>query len=148
MYIIKEIKLNKFNNSIEIIDGISCALINDKLIPFDEFWGKTEIMTGNFTDWRLLKNKSKEDMLTYCNEINVQNLDDGYKKLLFNVSTPNKIDGYIVILRNIDGKIDTNGIKIFGRYYNEGIFLLKENKVVSFENYHVKVIDGHLYLNI
>lgn len=149
MYLIKKITLNRMNNSFQVKDGISCGLINDKLVPQWSYWGKSEVITGQFTDWeRIKKTKCDECLLSYCNEIIVEDIDDGFKKFLFNVSLPNKVEGYIVFIEHSIDKIPTTGTKLFGRYYNEGIFLLKNGENLVFDGHTIKVVDGELYISI
>lgn len=149
MYLIKKITLNKMTNSFQVKDGLTCGLINDKLIAQWSYWGKSEIMTGEFTDWeKIKKTKCDECLLSYCNEIIVEDIGDGYKNFLFNVSVPNEVEGYIVFIEHSIDKIPTTGTKLFGRYYNEGIFLLKDGEQVILDGHTIKVVNKELFISI
>lgn len=149
MYLMKTLRIDKQTDSIDVENGIPCALINGKLIAYDEFWGKTEIICGNYADWdKIKKNTNDEYILSYCNEINAIEDKDGFKKLLINTSVPNSIDGFIIFIKYTNDPIKTNGEKLFGRYPNEGIFILKNDQEIILDNHKIKVFDSSLYLNI
>lgn len=149
MYLLKSIVVDKQKDSVDVENGIPCLLINGKLEAYDEFWGRTEIVCFDCMDWeRIKKNDNDEYILSYCNEMKSVDMGDGYKKLYINVTTPNDIEGYIIFVKFTNEEIKTNGKKIFGRYPNEGIFILENGQELILDGHIVKVLESNLYLAI
>lgn len=154
MYILKELGYNNFAMHHVIRDGISCAFTaktNDVLVS-SEFWGCTEVHVGDFAD----KTKFKESKycgeirVTYANEYFVKDLKDNFKKISFNISTyqSEKLEGYIIFIKRSTKDIKTNGEKIFGRYSNEIVAILREGQYLEYDGGVVKVINNELLLVI
>lgn len=149
MYLLKEISINNMDGTIHVTNGIRCAYIKGKLEPYYNFWGKTEVIIGEYADWtRIKETKMGEHLLSYCNELDVKNMDDNFKKLLFNVSCPGNIEGYIIFIKFSKEDINCTGQKIFGRYLNEGVFVLKEGEYLNMQGHIIKVIDKQLFVSI
>lgn len=154
MYLIKEISINELDGSIKITDGIKCAYIDNQLVVIDQYFGEAEIWMGTFADKsKLTCNKhTNERLLTYCNEITVNELGDGYKKLIFNVSTyNNKVNGYIVFIKYSSTEIKTSAKKIYGRYPNDAIILiddLSKQNTTNVGNHFLETWNGNLFVNV
>ena len=88
-------------------------------------------------------------LLSYVNEYTVTDMEDGFKKIWFNLSSYARkgMEGYIIFLKH-EEDIKTNGEKIYGRYPTEIIVLLKEGQYLDFSGKHLKIIDGLLMVEI
>lgn len=146
MYYIKEINIDNYNNTIEIINGIKTYKIDKMFVVVDDFWGKTEIMLGDYADRDLITKKGETHLIPYANEYTIKELDDGYKHIILNVSTPQeKIDGYIVIIKYATN-IKTDGEVLFRRYPTEVVTVLKEGNYLELFDRKIEVINNKLCL--
>lgn len=146
MYFIKEIDINKLEDTIKITNGIKTYDINGKYVAVDDFWGKTEFVIGTYADKSLFKVDEKSIIIPYASEYSVKNIGDGYKELFFNVSTPEykNVQGYIVIVKYATD-IKTNGTTLFRRYPTEIVVLLKEGQFLEIFDKRLEVIQNKLY---
>lgn len=152
MYLIKNIYLNHFINTVIVKDGIRAIKSdgNKEIRVTDNYWGTSEVKVGDFADFSKLHVIDRNDiLLSYSSEYNVCDIGDNYKNIIFNVSTyqPEKIEGYIIFIEN-ETDIKTNGEKLFGRYPHEIVAVLKDGQYLEFSGKRIEVISGKLVLFI
>ncbi len=146
MYKIKEIIIDNFNNTIEIINGLKTYQIKDKYITVNDFWGDTKLIFGEFVDYALFEELKDMRLISYVNEYIISELVDGYKSFCFNISSPQEqIDGYIVIVKYATD-IKTDGEILFKRYPTEIVVMLKDENYLELSNKKIKVINNELCL--
>lgn len=151
MYLLKTICENKLDDYVKVINGIECCYLENKLIPISPFWGKGEISLGIFADKEKFNEKNDGIfLLPYINEYTVKNEKDNYKYFWFNVSTfqSENIEGYILFIPYTSEEIITSGKKIFGRYCNEAVIVLKDKDFLKFGDKKLEVIDNKLIMYI
>ena len=149
MYFIKEIEINKLEDTIKVIDGLKTYNIGGKQVAIDDFWGKTEIIVGTYADKSLFKENDNVIFIPYASEYSVKDIEDGYKQLFLNVSTPeyDNVDGYIVVVKYATD-IKTDGKVLFRRYPTEIVVELKEGQYLNLYNKKLKVIQNKLYFEV
>lgn len=151
MYLIKNIYLNRQTGEVKVENGIRVAKLDGHNINVvNPYWGEAETNVGCFSDLsKLTAIDEKYLLLSYVNEYIVTDMEDGFKKIWFNLSSYKRkgIEGYIIFLRHEDD-IKTNGEKIFGRYPTEMIVVLREGQYLDFSGKHVKMIDGLLMVGV
>lgn len=153
MYLLKKISFDAMNKNVIVENGLKVGIRKNVLIylPYS-FWGETEINLGRYTDFSKLEKLDEDNckyLLTYVNEYYIKPLEDNFKKFLFNVSVyqEDNVEGYIIFLEYAD-KIKTNGEKLFGRYYNEIVVVLKDKDFLEFEGKRIEVVNNNLVLLI
>lgn len=150
MYLIKNLYFEPLTHNVNVEDGIQIGIIGtSKTCTGNDFWGKTEVLFGNYADFtKIPVSHGPYHLLSYVSEYEVENIDDGFKKLSFHVSTyqPEKKEGYIVFIRQSPKEIKTNGQKIFGRYPTEIVVVLKDGNYLEFGDKRIEVIEGRLAL--
>lgn len=152
MYLIKNIYLNNFIHNVIVQNGIRAIKLNDnkKIQVTDNYWGSTEIKVGDCADFSNLPVIDRNNiLLSYTNEYNICDIGDGNKNFIFNVNTyqPEKIEGYIIFIEN-ETDIKTNGEKLFVRYPNKIVAVLKNSQYLEFSGKRIEVINGKLVLLI
>lgn len=152
MYLIKNIYLNNFIHTVIVKNGIRAVKSdsNKEILVTDNYWGSSEIKVENFADFSEFQIIDRNNiLLSYTNEYSICDIGDGYKKIIFNVNTyqPEKIEGYIIFIEN-EADIKTNGKKLFGRYPNEIVAVLKDGEYLEFSGKRIEVINGKLVLLI
>ena len=154
MFLIKEIRIEKVqdDNKVVVKNGIDCFKeYTGKLVPACEFWGETDIMSGTLSEHSLITKSAKDEnwvLLTYCNEISATPLTHGWQKLLLNVGPNDEVEGFVIFVPHTKTKIQTTGKVLFSRYYNEGVFLLKNDETLTLDGYTISVIGNKLFVNI
>lgn len=163
MFLIKKIVLSENSESVLIAeDGIRTYAMENpiKLVLSWGFWGPTEVVCGDNFKLSVLpkSNMSHEVFLTYANSCEVEEIENGNRKIMFFVDEyqTENIEGYIVFIDKVLGTIRTNGQKIGGKYNNEMVVILREGKYLQIEEHQifgkqlktVEVIDGKLITNI
>lgn len=152
MYLIKNIYFDSRTKNVIVEDGIRvthCKGIN-QLFVYNQYWGKTKVYLGEFADFSRFPIIDEEALLLpYINEYSVKNMADHFKELLFNVSTfqPENIEGYIVFVKH-GLEMKTDGEKLFGRYCDELVVVLRDNNYLEFDGKKIEVINNHLMLYI
>ena len=137
MYSLKTIYFDHQTNDVKVQNGIQIGLLgNSKAIARDAFWGKSDIHFGDYADFNQIPTINEfYKLLSYISEYEVENIDDGFKKFSFSVSTyqPEKNYGYIVFIQNSLKEIRTTGKKPFGRFPTEIVVVLKDGDFLEFE---------------
>jgi len=153
MYLLKKISFDAMNKNVIVENGLKVGIRKNVLIylPYS-FWGETEINLGRYTDFSKLEKLDEDNckyLLTYVNEYYIKPLEDNFKKFVFNVSVyqEDNVEGYIIFLEYAE-KIKTNGEKLFGRYYNEIVVVLKDKDFLEFEGKRIEVVNNNLVLLI
>lgn len=153
MYLLKKISFDAMNKNVIVENGLKVGIRKNVLIylPYS-FWGETEINLGRYTDFSKLEKLDEDNfkyLLTYVNEYCIKPLEDNFKKFVFNVSAyqEDNVEGYIIFLEYAE-KIKTNGEKLFGRYYNEIVVVLKDKDFLEFEGKRIEVVNNNLVLLI
>ena len=148
MYLLKSISYDPNIKSVLVEDGIKCYIKRDNVVYVpDSFWGETEIYLG-INASKQFEYYEEKYLLQYSNEYSVTPLEDNFKKLDFNViEYEENIEGYIIFVKYGED-IKTNGEKLFGRYYNEIVVVLKDKEFLEFCGKRIEVIKNRLYLLI
>ena len=158
MYLIKNIHFT--DSGFAVVDnGIEISKFKEELIATDEYWGKTNIIQlCDYADCSKFgrSHDGKNDLLSYVsvfepdNKHHVKDIGDGFKEFYFYVSTyqPENLEGYIVFIKQSKAEIKTNGKKIFGRYPNEIVAVLKEGNYLETGDRRIEVINNKLVLII
>lgn len=151
MFYLKTLSHNLFKERI-IENGIRCAKLEESstVIAAPGFWGETEIHIGDFAaEEKFEKGYMPNEMwVSYATEYNVEDLGDGFKKIVIHASTFNlgEVEGYLVFsARNIKN-VKTDGKKLFQRYLNEIVVELKEGQYLECDSGRVEVHNGKLML--
>lgn len=153
MYIIKQIQVNNFKETVKSYNGVDYYLFNgvDTVVDFQsELFGvDLKFNLSIYSDVKKTETKNKY-LVTYASSYNVNQLKDGFKELVLNVEKKNeKIDGYII---SIDYLYDvkTNAEIIGSNDGNRFILVLREGNYIQFdlanEKKTIKMIDGKLLL--
>lgn len=89
MYSLKTIYFDHQTNDVKVQNGIQIGLLcNSKAIARDAFWGKSDIHFGDYDDFNQIPTINEfYKLLSYISEYEVENIDDGFKKFSFYVST-------------------------------------------------------------
>lgn len=150
MFLIKQIIINNLEENIKVIDGIRCVYVNGRYVAIEAFWGKSEIIVGNYADKTLFKrDKEEEDVeiIPYASECMIKDLDDGWKNLCFNISTYQleKLEGYIIIVK-YSSSIETDGDILFRRYPTEVVVKLTNDNYIKLGTKRFEVINNKLCL--
>lgn len=153
MYLLKNISFDAMNKNVIVENGIKiCVKNNNTLVylPYS-FWGETQIDLGKYIDFSKFEKLDDNGscLLSYVNEYISVPIVDNFRKLIFNVSTyqEDKIEGYIIFLEHGEN-IKTNGERLFGRYYDEIVVVLKEKDFLEFEGKRIEVVNNNLVLLI
>lgn len=154
MYLLQTLSVDQERNKAIVQFGIYAGVLErvNKAILKDEFWGQTEIILEDNSDFCFdPKKKGEYTELSYVNSFKVEDLEDGFKKFHFTVGKRDdrKFEGYMTFIKSSSTDIETNGEKLFSRTPNEIVVILKDGQYVKFEglefeNYHnhfVQVLD-------
>lgn len=143
MYSLKTIYFDHQTNDVKVQNGIQIGLLcNSKAIARDAFGGKSDIHFGDYADFNQIPTINEfYKLLSYISEYEVENIDDGFKKFSFYVSTyqPEKNYGYIVFIQNSLKEIRTTGKKLFGRFPTEIVVVLKNRDFLEFKDRRFEV---------
>lgn len=148
MYLLKVISYDANTKSVIVEDGLKIYIKKDNTVYVrDSFWGETEIYLGKCVSEKF-EYYEEEYLLSYLNEYCVSSLRDNFKKLDFNVyQKDDNIEGYMLFIKYGDN-IKTNGEKLFRRYYDEIVVVLRENDFIEFCGKRIEVINNKLVLLI
>lgn len=141
MYIVKEIIYDKREGIYEVNDGLRCYKIGDNYEEVDQFFGKSTVTESLYAPRKDYVEEDDKVVIPYITSFDVRDLGDGYKQIDYFVGARDEMKGYIVKVQFSDS-LSTDGKKIYGRYYNEIIVLLKEGNYLKINGEIVKVVDG------
>lgn len=156
MYLLKRIFAADFGKAVGVENGILAKWIGEKIFVSNSYWGDAVVELEKYADCSKFEktNDGNRFLLSYVSSFDssewyVANVGDGFKKITFHISTyqPEKIEGYIIFIQTFNN-IKTSGEKIFGRYPNEVVALLKEGDYIEFEGRRIEVINSKLVLII
>lgn len=158
MYLLKTLGFAELGKYVKVKNGIELIKMdNKKYEVLDPFWGKASVIMLHRSDESKFERTDEEKhyLLTYISSIFGDsdntgiNIGDGFRDFKFFVAeyTPEYIDGYIIFIHLMD-RIETDGQKIFGRYPNEIVVILKEGNYLEFSDRRVEVINSKLMLVI
>lgn len=157
MYLLKTLGFAELGKYVKVKNGIELIKMdNKKYEVLDPFWGKSSVMISPKADESKLEKTDEENhyLLTYTSYIFGKNnegiaIGDGFKDFTFFIHdyTPEDIEGYIIFIHLMD-RIETDGQKIFGRYPNEIVVILKEGNYLEFSDRRVEVRNSKLMLVI
>lgn len=148
MYLLQTLSVDQKTNRALVQFGIRAETLEkvQKAIAKDEFWGETEIILEDNSDFCFdPKQKGKDALLKYVNSFNVEDLKDSFKKLHFTVGKRDdrKFEGYIIFIKSSSTNIETNGEKLFCRTSNEIVVVLKDEQYVKFEGLEFENYRNH-----
>ena len=145
MYFLYTLSVNQLGYP-DPIYGIKASFLEkeEKAIVEDEFWGETEIIFEDNSDFNYSQNKST--LIPYVNAYKVENLKDGFKKFSFIVNKVEELDGFIIFIKKAFTPIKTNGKKLFGRTPNEIVVVLKNRQYIKFNGLHFEARNDLFYM--
>lgn len=149
MFLLQSLSVDQKSNVPITTYGIQVGVLERvrKVFVKDEFWGKTEIVLEDNSDFGYdPKKKGEYVLLPYVNSFEVEELEDCFKKFYFNVGKHSTIvEGFIVFIKSSSMEIETNGEKLFGKTSNEIVVLLRNNQYVEFDGNHFQNLGGRMW---
>lgn len=150
MYLLYTLSVNQKTGLPDPIYGIRAGALErvKKAIVEDEFWGETEIILEENSDFCYNPSKKGEfTVLPYVNSYKVEDLNYGFKKFIFTVGklNNNDLEGFIIFIKKSFTPIKTNGKKLFCRTPNEIIVVLEDRQYVKFDGLLFKARNGNLF---
>lgn len=153
MYLIKQIQVDNFEETVKSYNGVAYYIFNGVDTYFDfssELFGvelKFNLSLQSDIENTKIKNKY---LVTYANSYNVNPLKDGFKELVLTVGKKDeKIEGYIISIDYLYD-VETNAEIIGSRDGNRLVLVLREGKYLNFtfsgNKKMIKVVDGKLLL--
>lgn len=149
MFLVKNLWYDYEKAMVVVEEGINCLNVRGRIEIPNCFWGKSEAWLGECANVEdIFHNEDKEGWLVYVNEITKETLEDGWVKLLFNVSTyEENIEGYLIFVKYCKN-IKTDGEILFSRYHSEVVAKLKEGQYISLNGKKLEVINGKLMMYV
>lgn len=156
MYLLKTLGFAELGKYVKVGNGPRMLKGKDYRYEISyPFWGTAIVRLGSKFDE---KNIEKDDdgyyRLNYITcmlggDVTGIEIGDGFKQFNFYVNeyTPDNIEGYIIFIPKMP-HIKTSGQRIFGRYPNEIVAVLREGDFLEFEDKRVEVRDSKLMLVI
>ena len=147
MYLIRNIYVDHQKEKLQIEKGIQVGLACSMAMVRNEWWGSTDIRLGEKVDHsKITPISGLFDLLSYANKYEVEDMGDGFKKIILDVNEyeENNIEGYIVFIRFSYDEIKTSGKKLFGRFFSEMVAVLKEGDFIEFDKKRIEVSGGRL----
>ena len=150
MYLLYTLSVNQKTGFPDPIYGIRAGALErvQKAIVEDEFWGETEIILEENSDFCYKPSKKGEfTLLPYVNSYTVEDLEHGFKKFTFTVGklNNNDLEGFIVFIKKSFTSIKTNGKKLFGRTPHEIVVVLENRQYVKFDELHFEARNSDLF---
>lgn len=153
MFLIKKLSIHGFTDSVQVVNSLTAVRHDNEIYLMDAYWGNSKVSIGEYIDSsKFPKIDENKFLLSFVNSYSTSNYNDGFVTLELTADyyEPDNCEGYMIFIpRSFDlNGIKTDGERLFRRYPQEIIAVLREGNYLVFDNKRIEVINGKLLLEL
>ena len=151
MYVIKTIFYDAKCQRIDVKNGLSLCYNKDnpeKIKAVNGFWSKTNMLFEEPMKYGNLENRDRGEKILHA--VSNYKFENGefYFTVKEQTETENK-EGYLLVIKHLNCKIETSGEIIFTRYTTDSVVLLKDGKFLDIDDtIKIEVVNNRLMMEI